>query len=357
MSLEPCSFSGRTGACVTALLEAGIVRVVSAMEDPNPRVAGNGNRLLLEAGIAVGTGLLGAEAASLNRGYIQRLVNGKPFIRCKMAMSLDGRTAMASGESQWITSPAARKIVQTIRAQSCALITGIGTVLNDDPALTVRESELGSPVERQPAIVVVDSRLRIPLDAKLLQPLSGFSFGRKVYIACGSDADPAKKAKLKKMGVEVMTLPYRENTEAEHAQSGSALSLIDLIDQLATKPFNELLVEAGSSLAGAFVAQGLVDQLDLFALGRPEHAAFDRQIAHELDRAVRQLHPPRRAARRGPPPPLGRGEQGRGQGGPGRGCPVHRRAASGAPAPRPAQARWRLRRVAIRCAVCTGPAP
>ena len=133
VSLEPCSFTGRTGACVDALENVGIKRVVSAMEDPNPKVAGQGHSRLLAQGIRVDVGLLSAEASAINPGYIRRMQSGRPWLRCKMAMSVDGRTAMASGESQWITGAAARQRVQDMRAQSCALLTGIGTVLQDDP--------------------------------------------------------------------------------------------------------------------------------------------------------------------------------------------------------------------------------
>lgn len=268
VSLEPCSFSGRTGACVDALLKAGIVRVISAMEDPNPRVAGSGNRLLQEAGVAVGVGLLASEANKLNLGYIQRMRVGKPWVRCKMAMSLDGRTAMASGESQWITSPASRQMVQKMRAQSCVLVTGIGTVLNDDPSLTVRSVDFGQVVTRQPAVVVVDSTLKIPLTARLLSPItetgSANALTRRVYIACGAAADQEKKAQLIAMGIEVLSLP----TNARDDQRNGAVSLSGLLHELAQQQFNEIMIEAGPTLAGEFLSQGLVDQLDLFVAGK-----------------------------------------------------------------------------------------
>lgn len=172
VTLEPCSHTGRTGPCADALIAAGIIRVVAAMQDPNPLVAGQGLAKLRAAGISVECGLLEEQARALNPGFIKRMQTGLPLVRIKLAMSLDGRTAMASGESKWITGAAARRQVQRLRARSSAIVTGIGTVLADDPALTVRvEDGLANDYPgavRQPLRVVLDRKLRLPLDAKLL---------------------------------------------------------------------------------------------------------------------------------------------------------------------------------------------
>jgi diaminohydroxyphosphoribosylaminopyrimidine deaminase/5-amino-6-(5-phosphoribosylamino)uracil reductase len=171
VSLEPCSHQGRTPPCSTALIEAGVVRVIAAMEDPNPLVAGSGLAALRQAGIEVGSGLLAAEAAQLNPGFVKRMRSGLPWVRCKLAMSLDGRTAMASGESRWITGEAARRDVQRLRARSSAVLTGIGTVLADDPSMNVRLEDAGKL--RQPWRVVLDSQLRMPAAARMLAPCPG----------------------------------------------------------------------------------------------------------------------------------------------------------------------------------------
>ena len=282
VSLEPCSFTGRTGACVDALENVGIKRVVSAMEDPNPKVAGQGHSRLLAQGIRVDVGLLSAEASAINPGYIRRMQSGRPWLRCKMAMSVDGRTAMASGESQWITGAAARQRVQDMRAQSCALLTGIGTVLQDDPQLNIRAEQWGQPVLRQPDVVVVDSTLRLPVNARILQD-SGEDkrLARSCLVACLSDAEAARQSELKRLGADLLLLPSDADSARELALSkppsaasdtaarlSHSLNLDALINQLGAREYNEVMVEAGPTLAGALLAMGLLDQLDIFVAGK-----------------------------------------------------------------------------------------
>lgn len=245
VSLEPCSHHGRTPPCADALIEAGVARVVYGMQDPNPNVAGRGLKKLCQAGIAVDGPLLEAEARALNRGFIKRQQQGLPWVTVKLAMSLDGRTAMASGESQWITGPAARSDVQRLRARSSAIVTGLGTVVHDNPALTVRAAELGLEnaegiASRQPLRVVVDSQLRIPRDRRLL------SDGGATLVASAIGGELP--------GAEVVAL-----------DNGSGkVDLQALLVLLAQRECNEVLVEAGAELAGAFVAAGLVDELVVY---------------------------------------------------------------------------------------------
>ncbi|MCW8886157.1 MAG: bifunctional diaminohydroxyphosphoribosylaminopyrimidine deaminase/5-amino-6-(5-phosphoribosylamino)uracil reductase RibD [Motiliproteus sp.] len=175
VTLEPCSHFGRTPPCAQGLIDAGVSKVIAAMEDPNPLVAGRGHQMLRDAGVEVAYGLLQTEAENLNPGFIKRMSQGLPFVRIKQAMSLDGRTAMTSGESQWITGPAARCDVQRLRARSSAIITGIGTVLHDDPAMTVRAEQLGldnseAICEQRPLRVIMDRSLQTPLDRQILKP-------------------------------------------------------------------------------------------------------------------------------------------------------------------------------------------
>ncbi|TNE82907.1 MAG: bifunctional diaminohydroxyphosphoribosylaminopyrimidine deaminase/5-amino-6-(5-phosphoribosylamino)uracil reductase RibD [Gammaproteobacteria bacterium] len=245
VSLEPCSHHGRTPPCADALIEAGVARVVYGMQDPNPNVAGRGLEKLRQAGITVDGPLLEAEARALNRGFIKRQQQQLPRVTVKLAMSLDGRTAMASGESQWITGPAARSDVQRLRARSSAIVTGLGTVVHDNPALTVRAVDLGLEnaeeiVRRQPLRVVVDSQLRIPRDCQLL----GDSGATLVASATGGELP----------GAEVVAL-----------DNGSGrVDLKALLGLLAQRECNEVLVEAGAELAGAFVAAGLADELVVY---------------------------------------------------------------------------------------------
>lgn len=249
VTLEPCSHFGRTPPCADALIASGVSRVVYGMTDPNPRVSGQGLEKLRQAGIEVTGPVLEADARQLNRGFIKRQELGIPWVTVKLAMSLDGRTAMDSGESQWITGAAARQDVQRLRARSCAIVTGIGTVLHDNPSLTVRADELGfdsadeaaNVASRQPLRVVVDSQLKIPEGAKL------FSVGGDTLIATAVvDAETNRG--------DVLCLP----------DGRGGVDLAALLNVLAAKECNNLLVEAGATLAGAFLQAGLVDEFVIY---------------------------------------------------------------------------------------------
>lgn len=242
VTLEPCSHHGRTPPCAEALVRAGVKRVVAAMTDPNPRVAGGGLALLRAQGIATASGLLEVEAHKLNPGFISRMTRGLPWVTAKMAASLDGGTALANGTSQWITGAAARSDVQHWRARSCAILTGIGTVLADDPQMTVREFDIG----RQPLRVVVDSQLRIPLNSRILQD-------GPTLIACLA-GQAARAEALRAQGVTVLELPAVDGR----------VCLASLLRELAAREINEVLVEAGTQLNGALLAAGLVDELLLY---------------------------------------------------------------------------------------------
>lgn len=240
ITLEPCCHYGRTPPCTKALIQAGVRRVVVAMIDPNPRVAGQGLAQLRSAGIEVTCGVLEEEARALNRGFCQRMQSGRPWVVAKLATSLDGRTALASGESRWITSEAARRDVQRMRARSSAILTGIGTVLADDPLLTVRMKE----VSRQPLRVVVDSKLKLPLGAKML------SAPGQTLVATVSE-DPSRRAALEAAGAEVLLLPR---------DAVGRVDLEELFKKLGQREINEVLVEAGPVLNGALASSGLVDE-------------------------------------------------------------------------------------------------
>ena len=252
VTLEPCSHHGRTPPCAEALAEAGVARVVVAMQDPNPQVAGQGLERLRQAGIAVTCPLLATEARALNPGFLKRMEHGQPYIRVKLAMSLDGRTAMASGESQWITGPAARSAVQRLRAQSSAVLTGADSVIADGARMTVRAAELGLDAEtvelatrRTPLRILIDGRLRVPLDAPFFQA------GPALVVTC---ADAAAHPQYAQGGHELLSL---------RGDDGQ-VDLPKLSIELARRGINEVLVEAGASLAGAFARQGLVDEYQLF---------------------------------------------------------------------------------------------
>jgi len=245
VTLEPCSHHGRTPPCADALIEAGVTRVVVATQDPNPQVAGEGIEKLRAAGIVVECGLMETEARELNAGFFLRMTRGTPLLRSKIAMSLDGRTALANGASMWITGEAARQDVQRWRARSCAVLTGINTVLADDPQLNVRNIE--SP--RQPLRVVLDSRLRIPLNARILQNCER---GNVLIYTVLHDAE--KIAALEKAGAAVCVMPFGKGQLDLHAVLGD----------LAKHGCNEVLVEAGSTLNGAMLYAGLVDELLLY---------------------------------------------------------------------------------------------
>ena len=243
VTLEPCSHHGRTGPCCDALIAAGIKKVVASIADPNPLVSGQGFARLRAAGIEVEVGPGAAESRELNIGFFSRMIRKTPWVRMKMAASLDGTTALANGQSQWITSPEARADGHAWRARACAVLTGIGTVLEDNPRLDVRE--VVTP--RQPHIVVVDSRLQTPLDAHL------FIAGRAciIYAAMPNEA---KKAALEARGATVVMLP----------DANGKVDLAAMMKDLGTREINELHVEAGSKLNGSLIRAGLVDEFLLY---------------------------------------------------------------------------------------------
>lgn len=245
VTLEPCCHHGLTPPCSEALISAGVVRVVVAMEDPNPLVSGKGLQSMKAAGMEVLSGVLAAQAEQLNIGFVRRMHHGLPWVRCKLAMSLDGRTAMASGESRWITGAAARADVQRLRARSSAILTGVDTVLADDPSLTVRLEQLADP--RQPLRVVLDSHLRMPRTARMLD-LPG-----KTLILTGSH-DAQRAAMLTRPRVRVLTLPV----------AGSRLDLAAVLRCLGEQGMNEVHVEAGPTLCGALLQAGLLDELVVY---------------------------------------------------------------------------------------------
>ena len=239
VALEPCSHFGRTPPCSVALIEAGVSRVVAAMQDPNPQVAGRGFSLLEKAGVAVECGVQEAEARELNVGFVSRMTRQRPWVRLKVAGSLDGRTALADGQSQWITGAAARQDGHRWRARACAILTGIGTVRDDDPQLTVR----GLETPRQPLKVIVDGRLELSTSARLLS-------GGPVLVATAS-CDAGRISALIACGAEVLSIPG----------SDGRVDLPALMSALAKQGINEVHVEGGAGLNGALLAAGLVDEL------------------------------------------------------------------------------------------------
>ena len=254
VTLEPCAHHGRTPPCSQGLIEAGVARVVAAMVDPNPLVAGRGLEQLRAAGVEVASGLLEADARALNPGFVKRMQGQGPWVRLKLAMSLDGRTAMASGESQWITGPAARRDVQFQRARASAVLTGIGTVLADDPSLNVRLSpaELKLPPDlpvRQPLRVVLDSRGRMPPKARMLG-LPG-----ETLVCLGEPVPDATEAKLRAAGARVERLPLDQ---------GGRLDWKVVMETLAKNEINEVLLECGATLAGSALQAGVVDELIVY---------------------------------------------------------------------------------------------
>ena len=253
VTLEPCSHYGRTPSCAIALIHAKVARVVAAMKDSNPMVSGRGITMLQDKGITITHGIYENEARALNPGFIKKMESGKPYLRLKMAMSLDGRTGMASGESQWITGSAARSDVQKLRARSCAIISGIGSIIQDNSSLTVRPKELGLPdtaimCQRQPLRVVLDAFLKTPVNARVI------SGPGNILIASSVEADAHKKEKLEQAGAEVLIL------DSEHGE----ISLDQLLKHLAQRDCQEVLLEAGAILAGSAVQQKLVDELIIF---------------------------------------------------------------------------------------------
>jgi diaminohydroxyphosphoribosylaminopyrimidine deaminase/5-amino-6-(5-phosphoribosylamino)uracil reductase len=243
VTLEPCSHHGKTPPCCDALIKAGVSRVVVAMQDPNPLVSGRGLEKLKVAGIEVICGVLQEDARTLNRGFIKRMTENRPFVRSKLAMSLDGRTAMASGESQWITSAEARADVHLLRAESSAILTGINTVLADDPALNARvDWDVVQPVR-----IVLDSALTMPVTARMAKLA-----GRSLILTCSQDEQ--KRQALQTVGFEVYRL----------ASNNGRLDLSAVMDFLAQQQINEVLVEAGSVLNGALLTENLLDELVVY---------------------------------------------------------------------------------------------
>lgn len=242
VTLEPCSHYGRTPPCAEGLIAAGVTRVVAAMEDPNPLVAGRGLAMLRAAGIETACGLLAEAAQELNIGFVSRMTRGRPWVRLKTAASLDGKTALNNGVSQWITGPDARRDGHRWRARACAILTGIGTVRDDDPRLDVREVE----TTRQPLRVIVDSRLETPPTARILQ-------GGSVLLAAAVD-DAERANLLKAAGAEILLLP----------NAAGKVELPALLNALAARGINEVHVEAGWKLNGSLLREGLVDELLLY---------------------------------------------------------------------------------------------
>ena len=258
VTLEPCSHHGRTPPCAQALLAAGIARVVYAVADPNPRVNGEGERILRARGVQVESGLLAAAATELNAGFLKRMRTGRPWVRVKLAMSLDARTALSNGKSHWITGADARADVHSWRARSGAVMTGIGTVLADDPSLDVRLVE-PSAVQRPPLLrVVLDSRLRTPLDARLFS-VAGEVMLVSVAGARGADAQYAARR---------AALAERATLEELPADGRGRVSLVALLERLGSREINELWVESGPKLAGALLAEEQVDELLLYVAPR-----------------------------------------------------------------------------------------
>ncbi len=245
VTLEPCSHHGRTSPCADALIAAGVARVISAMQDPNPLVAGRGLARLQAAGIEVHCGLLEHEARELNIGFISRMTRGRPWVRLKVATSLDGKTALANGRSQWITGADARRDVHAWRARSCAMLTGIGTVRDDNPRLTVRDINTIDTL-RQPLRVVVDSRLEISPDAAILK-------GGNCLIAAAVN-QPDKVVQLQARGADVIFLPNAQGK----------VDLPGLMQALGQRGINDVMVEAGLKLNGSLLREGCVDELLLY---------------------------------------------------------------------------------------------
>jgi diaminohydroxyphosphoribosylaminopyrimidine deaminase/5-amino-6-(5-phosphoribosylamino)uracil reductase len=244
VTLEPCNHIGRTGPCTEALIDAEIASVIVAVSDPNPLVAGQGLARLAEAGIETQIGLMQDEAVRLNQGFIMRVVEKRPYVRCKLAMSLDGKTATASGESKWITEAAARSDVQKLRAKSSAILTGIGTVLADDPGLDVREIDIG---KRQVLRVVLDRELRMPVSAKMLALP-----GRTLVFTFNTNE--VSKKEICAAGAELVVME-------EEGQNFLSAVLRYLAEH---EEINEILLEAGAELSGAMLEQGLVDEIILY---------------------------------------------------------------------------------------------
>ncbi|HKB72693.1 MAG TPA: bifunctional diaminohydroxyphosphoribosylaminopyrimidine deaminase/5-amino-6-(5-phosphoribosylamino)uracil reductase RibD [Burkholderiales bacterium] len=246
VNLEPCSHHGRTPPCVDAIVAAGIKRVIAAMQDPNPKVAGSGFARLRAAGIGIERGLKEDEARELNIGFIARMTRGRPWVRMKIAASLDGRTALANGKSRWITGEPARADGHRWRARACAILTGFGTVRDDDPQLNVR----GVDTPRQPLKIVVDSKFETSPSARLLKE------GKTLVVGAVNDAK--RIASLKGAGAEVVIIP----------NDGGKVELFRLMEELARRELNEIHVEAGTKLNGSLLQAGVVDELLVYLAPR-----------------------------------------------------------------------------------------
>ena len=276
VTLEPCSHQGRTGPCCDALIHADLSRVVVAAQDPNPQVNGKGIASLRQAGIQVDVGVLEDKAKSLNPGFFKRMTQGLPWMRLKVAASLDGQTALTNGESQWITSASARQDGHAWRARSCAVLTGIGTVLEDDPQLNVRDID----TDRQPILVIVDSKLETPLNAKL------WLKEREVWIYCATTKDTDRKAALEAKGARVTCLPNAQEKVDLHA----------LVQDMGQKAINEVHIEAGFKLNGSLLAAGVVDELLVYlaplligqGLGMANLGPFE-SLSHALKLDIQNL--------------------------------------------------------------------
>lgn len=269
VTLEPCCHFGRTPPCADALIAAGVTRVVAAIQDPNPQVAGKGLARLAAAGMLAECGLLEDEARELNIGFVSRMTRGRPWLRLKVAASLDGKTALNNGVSQWITSAEARRDAHAWRARSCVVLTGIGTVRDDNPRLTVRE--VATP--RQPLKVVIDSRLETPPEAAVLD-------GGQVLIACAFD-DAGRRAALAARGAEIVVLP----------NAHGKVDLTVLMQELGRRGINEVLAEAGLKLNGSLLRENCVDELLIYQapvlLGDTARGMFDFGELTTLDAAQR----------------------------------------------------------------------
>ncbi|AEF53335.1 bifunctional diaminohydroxyphosphoribosylaminopyrimidine deaminase/5-amino-6-(5-phosphoribosylamino)uracil reductase RibD [Marinomonas posidonica] len=283
VTLEPCSHQGKTPPCADALIKAGVACVVYGLQDPNPEVAGNGLAKLKAAGIEVIGPILEAECNALNPGFNKRMREGLPFVRVKLAMSLDGRTAMESGESQWITGGDARLDVQKWRAQSDAIVTGIGSVLADNPSMTVRIDEQGQEVDaktvRQPLRVIMDTALSVLPEAKILYPSS-----QACVFAIEEEVEAEHLETLQQKGVQV---------KFSSPGDDGRLDLVDAMEQLADMGINEVLLETGAELAGGFLQAGLIDEIIVYMapklLGSNARALFQLPLEVMADAVDLQL--------------------------------------------------------------------
>jgi diaminohydroxyphosphoribosylaminopyrimidine deaminase/5-amino-6-(5-phosphoribosylamino)uracil reductase len=279
VTLEPCAHHGRTSPCTESLIKAGIRKVVAATIDPNPLVAGKGLQQLTEAGIETASGLMEAQAVELNPGFIMRMQQGRPFVRCKLAMSLDGKTALLNGESKWISSSESRIDAQKLRARSSAIMTGIGTVIADDPSMNVRLPETFTWAKdgQQPLRIILDSRLETPLDAKIL------SLPGDVIIFHASN-DKENKQNLENTGAELVFVNAKRGPDF----------LEYVLAYLATeKEINEILLETGSNLAGEMMRAGLIDELIIYLaptlLGQDAKSLFQLPLLDNMSDRI-SLH-------------------------------------------------------------------